>query len=138
MAKKKNKVGRPLAYNLEDIVKGAEAYFNHCEENHEPLTITGLSYWCGFVERKQIYEYAEKEDFAPTIKKYMHRIEYGYELKLHGNSPTGAIYWFNQKGLKPPEEDKSIDVSEEGKVAILREINELAKNIGLKIEDNNQ
>jgi hypothetical protein len=88
-----NEGGHPPYYD--DPIKLQEAcdnYFKKCEENKEPYTVTGLALALGFCERKSLIDYAEKVEFVHIIKKAKLKVEKGYEIRLSGNTPTGAIF----------------------------------------------
>ena len=55
-------------------------------------TLTDLVLFLGFAEKKALRDYAVKPGFGLIVKNAITRIERIYEAKLHGTSPTGAIF----------------------------------------------
>ena len=84
--------GRPLKYDdvdkLEEDIKG---YFSIKDAEEKPYTMSGLAYHLG-MDRRTLLNYSKKEEFFPTIKKAMDRVEMWWEENLHGNSVTGTIF----------------------------------------------
>lgn len=107
-------VGRPRKYdNVEALQKEVDAYFEWCkgekseqsyideygltqyiyEREPEPYTITGLALYLGFVSRQSMHDYIDRGDeFSYVIKAALSRVEHGYERRLSGTAPTGAIF----------------------------------------------
>ena len=88
-----NEGGKPPYYT--DPIKLQQAcdnYFTKCEEDKEPYTITGLALALGFCERKSLIDYSEKIEYVHIIKKAKLKVEKGYEIRLSGGQPTGAIF----------------------------------------------
>lgn len=88
-----NEGGKPPFYS--DPIKLQEAcdnYFAKCDEDDEPLTMTGLALALGFSTRKSLLDYSEKIEFVNIIKKAHLKVECGYEKRLSAGQPTGAIF----------------------------------------------
>jgi DNA-packaging protein gp3 len=86
-------IGRPrIIGSPEDFDAAAKAYFDDCAEKELPLTITGLALGVGLSSRQQLDVYQGRPEFTDSVKKAKARVEAGYEMRLHGNSPTGAIF----------------------------------------------
>lgn len=85
----------------------------------EPPTITGLALHLGFASRQSFYDYEERGEYSYIIKNARLRVEKGYELRLHGNNPTGSIFalknmgWSDKQEIeqKTTMEDKRRDLS---------------------------
>ncbi len=89
---KKNKGGRPPKYtSAKAMKKDIDAYFDACEENGLPLTITGLAMSLG-MDRQTLINYSHKDEFFGTIKEARARVENFLEMNLFGNSVTGTIF----------------------------------------------
>ena len=129
-----NSGGRPPHYATpEDLAREVDAYFEyikgewHEEEREEydeekekmkrykvqvwnrhpePCTITGLTLYLGFCDRASFYDYGKKEEFFHIIKNARTRVEHGYELGLHNDKPTGAIFALKNMGW---EDKKQLD-----------------------------
>jgi len=88
-----NEGGRPPLYSdPKKLQEACDKYFVECEDKKEPLTITGLALSLGFSTRKSLLDYSEKVEFVNIIKKARLKVECGYEKRLAGNTPTGAIF----------------------------------------------
>ena len=84
--------GRPLKYgNCWDLDELCFAYFEECDENKDPYTITGLALALE-TTRKTLIEYAEKPEFVNTIKYYKTMVENYAEKKLYTGNATGPIF----------------------------------------------
>lgn len=85
----------------------------------EPPTITGLALYLGFASRQSLYDYEKRGEYSYIIKNARLRVEKGYELRLHGNNPTGSIFalknmgWYDKQEIdqKTTIEDKRLDLS---------------------------
>ena len=73
-----------------------EAHYDSCGNERRVLkyhpTITGLAYYLGFMDRRSITDYQEKDKFTHTIKKAKMRIETYLEERLLGQNVTGVIF----------------------------------------------
>lgn len=97
--------GRPLKYdNCWELDLECELYFEHCHEEKEPPTVSGLALWLD-VDRKTITNYEGKPEFFPTIKRSKQRIENYLEMSLYGNGVAGVIFNLkNNFGWKDKQE----------------------------------
>lgn len=94
-------MGRPLAFKtVEELEQAIDLYFETDafieiggEEKAKMYapTMSGLALSLG-VDRKTITNYANKDDFFPTIKKARTRVEVALEQRLYGNNVTGVIF----------------------------------------------
>lgn len=97
--------GRPPAYTSADELQDKIAeYFEQCEDQNRPPTISGLALHTGFESRQSFYDYEKKEEFTYTIKKARLLMESIYEEKLHGNSNAGAIFALKNFGWSDRQE----------------------------------
>jgi hypothetical protein len=88
-----NEGGKPPFYSDPvEMQKSCDDYFAKCEQDKDPLTMTGLALALGFNTRKSLLDYSKKVEFVNIIKKAHLKVECGYEKRLAGNSPTGAIF----------------------------------------------
>ena len=86
-------VGRPRLYDTpEQFDAKVEQYKIYCDTKPEPVTWTGLALYLGFSSRQSIDEYLNYDGFSDSVKRAKSLVEYSYELKLHGASPTGSIF----------------------------------------------
>jgi len=85
-------VGRPPKWNTpEELQKEIDAYFKKCEEEEEPLTITGLALALD-TYRDVLMDYQNKDEFSNTVKRAKQRIEHAYEKRLIANGRAGDIF----------------------------------------------
>lgn len=89
--------GRPLKYSdPKELEKDIQEYFNYCDENNKPLTMSGLAYALD-MDRKTLLNYSNREKFFPTIKKAKERIErFNEEILYSKDVPTVGVI-FNLK-----------------------------------------
>jgi len=115
-----NKVGRPLKFkDPVDMQVKIDKYFNHCNENQIPYTITGLAIALD-CDRDTILDYAKKPEFSGTIKKAKIKVENGLELMLiQGRTPAGVI--FNLKNNFGWKDKQEVDLKAEVKVGSISE-----------------
>ena len=95
----KKPTGRPRLYKSpEAFEEKIYQYQQHCEENGEPVTWTGLALFMGFSSRQSIDEYQNYEGFSDSVKKAKTFVEWHYEMRLCGDKPTGAIFALKNMG----------------------------------------
>ena len=100
----KNSVGKPLAFKtVEELQDAVDLYFETDayiavgmddsgeEKKMYAPTMSGLALSLG-VDRKTITNYANKDEYFPTIKKARTRVEIALEQRLYGNNVTGIIF----------------------------------------------
>ena len=88
--------GRPKAYSeVKEMKEKIDKYFEECNKNHEPYTITGLCIALDIC-RDTLSEYMKKEEFSDTIKKAKLKVENYLEKHLITDSSTTGII-FNLK-----------------------------------------
>lgn len=114
-----NNMGRPPLFdNPEALQAKVDEYFiwvlgerewvvNDSGEREERVkraachtTVTGMALFLGFESRQSIYDYEERGDFSYIIKKARMKVEDAYEQRLHGTTPTGAIFALKNMGWK--------------------------------------
>ncbi len=85
--------GRPRLYETpEQFDAKVEEYQRFCEAKLYPVTWTGLALYLGFSSRQSIDEYLKYNGFSDSVKRAKAFVEWHYEMKLHGTSPTGSIF----------------------------------------------
>ena len=93
--------GRPPKFkNPEEMMDLIEEYIN----SGEVLTVTGLALRLGFASRQSIYDYEKIKEFSYIVKRGLLLVENGYEKRLHGTTPTGAIFAMKNMGWKDKQE----------------------------------
>lgn len=103
------KVGRPLKYtSVEEIVPLIEAYFEKCDVEERPYTISGLAYALE-TSRNTLMVYEGKDEFSNTIKKAKLKCEkYAEERLFSGGQVAGVIFNLkNNFGWKDKQEVES-------------------------------
>lgn len=101
MSEEKHAGGRPLAFEtVEELELAVESYFAAGGEAWMDVgdgaqvfapTMSGLALHLG-VDRRTITNYANKDEYFPTIKKARARVESALERRLYGNNVTGIIF----------------------------------------------
>lgn len=112
---KKHAGGRPPKYKKkEEIQELIDKYFNDCDKNDDPYTVTGLALALN-MSRQDLINYSNKEEFFDTIKKAKLKVENYLEKRLiKDNSCTGIIFNLkNNYGWKDKQENINVGVSYE-------------------------
>ncbi len=106
--KKREKAGRPPVNepdDVESIQAKIDIYFEESLAGERPVTFSGLALALGYNSRTQLWENSKgQKPISEPIKKAMMRIEEAYEERLHGNSPTGAIFALKNRGWQDKTE----------------------------------
>jgi hypothetical protein len=106
------KDGRPLKYETPELLQAdIDAYFEMCDEKDKPYTMSGLAIALD-VDRKTITNYANREEFFPTIKRARNKVENYLEEKLFGNNVTGVI--FNLKNNFGWRDKQDVEIAGKG------------------------
>ncbi len=101
------------AIHPQDIERLAMRYFAECEENKEPMTLTGLALAMGFSSRQAFLAYAKKapenadSTLAEEAQRALLRVEAEYEKALRGGSATGPIFALKSLGWSEKPEQES-------------------------------
>lgn len=75
-----NNGGRPPTFPTpESLETECFNYFEYCIKNEEKPTITGLTLYVGFCERKSWDDYAKKKEFLHIVKRSKLTVENSYE-----------------------------------------------------------
>jgi hypothetical protein len=69
-----------------------------------PITLTGALLHMGIYDRHTLDEYGKREGFSPPVKRLRSLVADAYEARLHGNSPTGAIFALKNMGWSDKQE----------------------------------
>jgi hypothetical protein len=87
---------RPLKFKTpEELQRKIDEYFDMCDENNKPYTISGLAYYLG-TNRQTLLNYEERDEFFDTIKNAKARIEAFVEESLWTPKITAGVI-FNLK-----------------------------------------
>lgn len=110
MDNEKHAGGRPPKYKTaEEMQEKIDKYFEQCDKDNDPYTITGLAIALD-IDRKTLLNYSDKEEFFPTIKKAKLRVENYLEKRLVKNSNVTGII-FNLKNNYDWKEKQEIEHS---------------------------
>lgn len=106
-----NKTGRPLNFKtVEELQEKIDNYFNSCDEESEPITITGLALALG-TSRETLCEYEERDEFVDTIKTAKLRVQHAYEKRLVRRGNGGDIFALKNFGWKDKSEvDNTLNI----------------------------
>lgn len=93
-------VGRPLIFkNPGDLQTAVDSYF---VSTLRP-TLSGLAVHLG-IDRSSLYNYAERDEFFPIIKKAQARVETIYEERLVWDNCMSVIFPLKNMGWKDKTE----------------------------------
>lgn len=86
-----SQVGRPLKFkNAEELEEKIEEYFEFCNENNKPYTMSGLALALD-IDRRTLLNYSNRDDFFPTIQKARLRCENFAEESLFTSKNTAGV-----------------------------------------------
>jgi hypothetical protein len=116
--------GRPLKYtNIEDMQKDIDAYFQDCQDNKRPLTVTGLAYALD-MDTHSIRNYEERDQFFTAIQKARMRILMQKEELLSSKTTQVAGLIFdlknNYSGLYKDKTEQEVTGNQNINVTIIR------------------
>lgn len=74
--------GKPPIYDsVESLAVKITEYFEHCCDDKEKATITGLALYVGFCTRKSLDDYEDKsKEYLYIIKRAKLAVEHSYEI----------------------------------------------------------
>lgn len=111
------KTGRPMTYsNPEELEHVIQLYFDTCDRQERPYTVSGLAFAVGMT-RDQLIKYQERPEFMDTIKYAKQKVAVYVEEQLYrkSGSVTGIIFSLkNNFGWKDTIENvnKNLDLNE--------------------------
>lgn len=98
-------LGRPRKLDSpEQLVELTDAYLAHCAATERPVTLTGALNYMDIYSRHTLDEYEVREGFSAPVKRLRGLVAQSYEERLHGNSPTGAIFALKNMGWSDRQE----------------------------------
>lgn len=110
-------VGRPKKFKtVEELEQAIEEYFDYCDENNKPYTISGLAYALD-TTRRTLLDYQEQDEYSHTIKKAKAKIErFNEELLFSKDVPTVGVIFnlknnYDWKDKQEIEADVNSDVN---------------------------
>ena len=119
-----NEGGRPCKFNsVEEMQKAIDEYFNYCDENKKPYTVSGLAYALD-TNRQTLLDYQGKEEFTDTIKRAKNKIErFNEELLYSKDVPTVGVI-FNLKNNYDWKDKQEIEADVNNDVTINIELSD--------------
>jgi len=96
------KTGRPPLFATPEAMSAkVNEYFAHCDENKQPPTITGLSLFCGFSDRRSFYDYeSDKPSFSHVTRASRTVIAHFHEIIVAtSDKPQGSIFMLKNFGF---------------------------------------
>ena len=98
---------QPKYKTVEEFDNKVTEYFEYIEEKGYPATITGVTMFLGFADRRSLYDYEKKNGgFAHSVKRVRLAIENAYEMNLHGNNVAGSVFALKNMGWKDKTEQE--------------------------------
>lgn len=94
--------------------KAVDAYFDRCDVDDEPYTVTGLALALN-LSRQGLLEYSGKPLFSDTIKRAKLKIENYAERRLFGNNVAGVIFNLKNNFKWVDKHEHGIGGNEDGK-----------------------
>lgn len=105
MGKQGAKRGRPLKVESpERMDELITEYIAMRTQAEEPITLTGALNHMGLYSRASLAEYEGRDGFSEPIRRLRGLVADAYEKRLHGNSPTGAIFALKNMGWSDKQE----------------------------------
>src|SRR5512135_1659385 len=105
----------------EDVDTACQADLTGCRESGEPALWTELALHLGLDSRQTLWEYVTghteglPQEWRLPLQRALTGVEAGYERRLHGTTPTGAIFalkqrgWVEQVTIESPALDSALD-----------------------------
>lgn len=102
---------KPLKFKtVEELQKKIDDYFESCNEEFEPITITGLALALD-TSRETLCNYEEKAEYFDTIKRAKLRVQHAYEKRLVKRGNGGDIFALKNFGwVDKTEVDNTLKV----------------------------
>ena len=102
--------GRPRIIETPELFdEMVDAYIQECKDTEQVITLTGLIIALGLSGRQALDNYGNYDGFVDSVKRAKLFIEHTYEQKLHGTSPTGAIFGLKNMGWKDKHEVENVN-----------------------------
>ena len=74
-----------------ELEQKIDEYFSACQEEAEPVTITGLALALN-ISREALRDYDEKDAYFEIVKKAKLRVQHEYEKRLIKRGNTGDVF----------------------------------------------
>lgn len=93
----------PKFTSVEELQRQINKYFESCDEDNEPITITGLALALD-TTRDLLCDYEKKDKYSDAIKKAKLRVHNAYEKRLVRRGNAGDIFALKNFGWKDKQE----------------------------------
>jgi hypothetical protein len=111
-------VGRPKKFkSAEELQKAINEYFDMCDAEGRPYTVSGLAYALD-TNRQTLINYGEDYEFIDTIKRAKAKIEAFNEAMLYSKDVPTAGVIFNLKNNYDWKEKQEIEADVKNDVTI--------------------
>lgn len=103
--------GRPLKFKtIKKLQDAIDEYFYKCDEDNEPVTITGLALALD-TTRETLCDYEDKDLFSDAIKKAKLKVQNAYEKRLIKRGNAGDIFALKNFGwVDKTEVDNTVKI----------------------------
>lgn len=104
--------GRPLKFSTpHELEERIEEYYEYCEKNNKPYTITALANFLD-IDRRNITEYGYKDEFRPIIQKAKQNCLAYAEGRLFSGTPVGSMFYLKNNYRDLYKDDKHVEVTQ--------------------------
>lgn len=109
MSEEKKGPGQPKLFKTPmELQICIEQYREYLEETKKPPTMAGLAYYTG-IDRSSLYNYANREEYFDTIKRFRDWILMCWEEYGIDNSSSGLIFMMKNYGYTDKIETENIN-----------------------------
>lgn len=103
--------GRPPIYSsVEELDKDIQKYFDNCNKDKRPYTMSGLAYALG-MDRRTLINYGKDEKFFHSIKRAKEFVEQSLEERLISTSGVATGIIFNLKNNYDWKDKQEVDTN---------------------------
>ncbi len=114
-------MSRSLKITLSNFENKINKYFNDCDKNKKPYTLSGLALFLD-IDRKTLLNYSKKDKFFPTIKKAKLRCEVYAEEKLFTSKNVAGVIFNLKNNYGWKNKDEVLTEFKESKTLTLDEL----------------
>lgn len=118
--------------SVEELQSVIEEYFDFCDENEKPYTMSGLALALG-ISRQTLINYSKDENYFDTIKNAKQLVEMQLEENALSNKTNSTFTIFNLKNNFNWKDKTEVETNKEQ----LNKVEELLSKIKEEANDNN-
>lgn len=118
--------------DVEQLQSVIQEYFDFCDENDKPYTMSGLAFALG-ISRQTLINYSKDENYFDTIKNARQLVEMQLEENALANKTNSTFTIFNLKNNFNWKDKQEIETNREQ----LNKVEELLAKIKDEANDNN-